>query len=215
MDTIISAPAMVDELDFLPSADARLLNQLQGRSCAHLFGLIERFIGAQTLAAGARDKCTWAVLGLACYFGALTQEESQRAAIDELQWLREDRKLDAGHRNAAVDDLIELLMILDEIVQAQAGADADHFVAMATSAFSSQQVGQIRALLCKAYRWQYVACGVVEPRFQALLGSLVSDAQMQHIHNALTPLLGGQPLQASAQRQQQLVVIDRLVQHCA
>ena len=177
------------------SADARLLSQVQCCGHAHLFGLIQRFIGAKTLAAGMRDQCAWAVLGLACHFGALTQEDSQRALLDELQWLREDRKLDAGHRNAAIDDLIELLMTLDEIVQAQAGADADHFVAMATSAFSSQQVGQIRALLCKAYRWQYVACGVVEPRFQALLGSLISDAQMRYIHHALAPLLrDGLPL---------------------
>ena len=93
--------------------------------------------------------------------------------------------------------------------------DADHFVATASTALSSQQIGQICARLCRAYRWQYVACGFAEPRFQALLGSLVSDAQMQRIHNALAPLLGVQPLQAGAQRQPQLVVVDRLEQHCA
>ena len=69
--------ALVDELDFLPPADARLLTQVQGRSYAHLFGLIERFIDAKTfqvsavadvnaLSATLHDKCTWAVLGLAC-----------------------------------------------------------------------------------------------------------------------------------------------------
>jgi len=41
--------SLVDELDFLSPHDRRLLSQVQGRSYAYLFGLVERFIGAKVL----------------------------------------------------------------------------------------------------------------------------------------------------------------------
>ena len=40
----------VDELRFLGDADRRLFSQVQGRTYAYLFGLVERFIGAKMLA---------------------------------------------------------------------------------------------------------------------------------------------------------------------
>ena len=39
----------VHELDFLDSAGRRLLSQIQGRTYANMFGLVERFIGAKIL----------------------------------------------------------------------------------------------------------------------------------------------------------------------
>jgi hypothetical protein len=39
----------VDELDFLTEAERRTLSQVQGRTYAYLFGLVERFIGAKVL----------------------------------------------------------------------------------------------------------------------------------------------------------------------
>jgi hypothetical protein len=41
--------SLVDELRFLTPDDRRLLSQVQGRSYAYLFGLVERFIGAKVL----------------------------------------------------------------------------------------------------------------------------------------------------------------------
>jgi len=41
--------SLLDRLDFLPVGDARLLSQVQGRTYAYLFGLVERFISAQML----------------------------------------------------------------------------------------------------------------------------------------------------------------------
>jgi hypothetical protein len=38
-----------DELEFLDTSQRRLLSQVQGRSYAYLFGLVERFIGAKVL----------------------------------------------------------------------------------------------------------------------------------------------------------------------
>jgi hypothetical protein len=42
----------VDRLSFLSAADARLLSQVQGRTYAYIFGLVERFISAKMLDQG-------------------------------------------------------------------------------------------------------------------------------------------------------------------
>jgi len=39
----------VDRLDFLSAADRRLLSQIQGRTYANMFGLVERFIAAKVI----------------------------------------------------------------------------------------------------------------------------------------------------------------------
>ena len=46
----------------------------------------------------------------------------------------------------------------------------------------------MRDTVLKAYRWQYIVSGVVEPRFQALLVGAGHAAQMQRIQDALAPL---------------------------
>ncbi len=42
-----SSLSLVNELEFLNPADKRLLSQVQGRTYAYMFGLVERFIGAK------------------------------------------------------------------------------------------------------------------------------------------------------------------------
>ena len=41
--------SMVDELDVPERDERRLLSQVQGRTYAYIFGLVERFIGAKVL----------------------------------------------------------------------------------------------------------------------------------------------------------------------
>lgn len=41
--------SLVDQLDFLGESERRLLSQVQGRTYANIFGLVERFIGAKIL----------------------------------------------------------------------------------------------------------------------------------------------------------------------
>src|SRR5690349_4242811 len=41
--------SLVNELAFLSAEDKRLLSQVQGRTYAYMFGLVERFIGAKVL----------------------------------------------------------------------------------------------------------------------------------------------------------------------
>jgi hypothetical protein len=163
---------------------------------------------------------TWAVLGLTCDIEIFTQvhyrasiqpeerdvsevfkdvflhhwqEESQHAILDELEWKREDARLSPAERDRAVDDLIGLVGAVDGILQAQADADAEYFVAVAGRTFPPEQVAAVHAGFLKAYRWQYIVSGVIEPRFQKILFDLIDDAQKARIMKALEPLLYAMP----------------------
>ena len=265
--------SLADELPFLTPDQRRLFGQVQGRTYANMFGLVERFIGAKMLeisrdhwlgdqvalealvrftdeemkhqelfrrierlaaermpagyrfdiapndvAAFVLGKCTWAVLALTCHIELFTQahyrasidgaadlsdlykdvflfhwkEESQHAILDELEWMREDARLTPAERDAAVDDLIALVVGVDGILQAQAQADATYFVG-ATGMADAAHAAEVGTTLLKAYRWQYIVSGVMEPRFQNALSSVVDAAQMTRIQTALAPLMHAQP----------------------
>lgn len=274
--------SLADELGFLSPAEHRFLSQVQGRTYANMFGLVERFIGAKMLevsrdhwlgdqtaleaivrftdeelkhqelfrrierlvaagmptgyrfdvspndvAAFVLGKSTWAVLALTCHIELFSQahyrasiagaeglsplfkdvflfhwrEESQHAIIDELEWEREDARLVCdAERDAAVDDLIALVGGVDGILQAQAAADAAYFLDITGATRDDERVEAVHATLLKAYRWQYIVSGTLEPRFQALLGGLVSAAQMARIQAALAPLAYAVPARAEAVR---------------
>ena len=261
--------SLADELLFLSAADQRLLSQVQGRTYAYVFGLVERFISAKVLdisrdhffgdqvalealvrmgeeeikhqelfrqleasmaqdmppgyvqTAAANDvaravlgKSTWAVMALTLHIELVSQahwrasiasqdglsdlwkdvflfhwkEESQHAILDEMELLREDAKITAADRSAAVDDLIALVQSVDGILQAQAAADAGYFARGSTTRFTTGQQDQIHEKVLKAYRWQYIVSGAMEPRFRKVLFSLVDDAQAARIQDALAPL---------------------------
>jgi len=260
----------VDELAFLGAAEKRLMSQVQGRTYANLFGLIERYIGVKMLelgrdhgfgdqvalealvrftdeelkhqelfrrverliaegmpagytllpqpndvAAAVLSKSTWAVLALTCHIELFTQahyrqsierdpelsdvwkdvflfhwkEESQHAIIDELEWRREDARLNAEQRDRAVTDLIELVGAVDGILQMQSAADADYFLRICGRPFDGSQVEQLRATVLKAYRWQYIVSGVQDERFQGILRGMITEAQFQRIVAALGPIM--------------------------
>lgn len=260
----------VGELAFLNAGERRFLSQVQGRTYANMFALVERFIGAKALdiskehwlgdqvalealvrlsdeelkhqelfrrldrmmaasmppgyaflpepnavASTVLAKCTWAVLGLtldielfslAHYRSSIEpdpnlselwkdvflfhwKEESQHAILDELEWRREHARLSEAERDRGVDDLIELVGAVDGIVQMQAEADAVYFMQHAGRLFSAAEEARVRDVLLKAYRWQYIATGVQEPRFGEVLGALVTGAQMERIRKALRPIM--------------------------
>ena len=270
--------SLVDELAFLGAADRRLVSQIQGRSYAYIFGLVERFISVKMLeishahamgdqvalealvrmteeeikhqelfrrletlmaddmptgyrpaaepnavAGAVLSKGTWAVLALTLHIELFTQahyrasiaaeadicelwrdvflfhwkEESQHAVLDELEFRREDARLSLAQRDTAVDELIELVGAVDQILQAQAAADAQYFLSVAKSGFTGVQQEQIAATFLKAYRWQYIVSGVMQPRFQKVLFATLSQAQMQRVNGALAPLLSAAPAEAS------------------
>jgi hypothetical protein len=262
--------ALLDSLSFLADADRRLLSQIQGRTYANVFGLVERFINAKVLElsrehwlgdqvvlealvrfsdeelkhqemfrrieqmigrgmpAGYRflpqpdavarvvlGKSTWSVLALTCHIELFTQvhyresiapdpglsplykdvflhhwkEESQHAILDELEWLREDQKLDAAQRDAAVDDFIALVGAVDQLLQLQAPADVAYFLQVSAVRHDGPRAQQIEAAVLRAYRWQYILSGAQHPRFQKLLTQLTTPEQLQRVLGALSPLL--------------------------
>ena len=266
--------SLVDELPFLDMADKRLLSQVQGRSYAYIFALVERFISAKVLdisrehwlgdqvalealvrmsdeeikhqemfrrleAQMAQDmpagyvqtvdpnevaravlgKSTWAVLALTLHIELFVQahyrasiapqdglselwkdvflfhwkEESQHAILDELELVKEDGKLTAEQRSAAVDDLIALVGAVDGILQMQAAADARYFMQAGSRRYTGDQARQIQDKVLKAYRWQYIVSGVMEPRFRKVLFGLIDETQAMRIQNALAPLSYAMP----------------------
>jgi hypothetical protein len=260
----------VNQLAFLRPSEMRCMSQIQGRTYANIFGLVERYIGAKTLEisrdhwfgdqvalealvrftdeelkhqemfrrldqmAGAcmpagytfqldpnevanavLGKSTWAVLGLTLHIEIFTQahyrssiepdamlselwkdvflyhwkEEAQHAILDELEWRREDAKLSAAERDAAVNDLIALVGAVDGMLQVQAAADSVYFIHASGRAYNAFEQAAIRDVMLKAYRWQYIASGVQEPRFVEVLKSLVTPAQLDRIVKALAPIV--------------------------
>ena len=129
------------------------------------------------------------------------KEESQHAIIDELEWRREDAKLDAGaSATRAVDDLIALVGGVDGILQAQAAADADYFLRVGRHAPRDAQRGeQVAATLLKAYRWQYIVSGAQRAALpEGARRAWSTPAQMARIQAALAPLTYAMPAQAEA-----------------
>ena len=160
-------------------------------------------------------KSTWAVLALTCHIEIFTQvhyrhsiepdeqlsplykdvfffhwkEESQHAIIDELEWQRENESLSASERDSAVDDLIELLTGIDNMLQQQAMADVAYFSSIRGRALDAAETSRIGAEVLAAYRWQYIASGVREPRFADLLAGMLNELQLQRLFGALAPIL--------------------------
>jgi hypothetical protein len=167
------------------------------------------------VASAVLGKSTWAVLALTCHIELFTQvhyrqsiapgedlselykdvflfhwkEESQHAILDELEWQREDRKLTAGERDRAVSDLIELVAAVDGILQAQAPADVEYFVATCGRKFTPAEMERLHAGVLKAYRWQYIVSGMQDKRFNDLLGAMITPEQSQRIGAALGPIM--------------------------
>ncbi len=161
------------------------------------------------------SKSTWAVLALTCHIELFTQahyrqsidpdnelsevwkdvflfhwkEESQHAILDELEWTREDAKLNDVQRDKAVTDLIELVAAVDGILQMQAAADTDYFLRVCGRPFDAESVKALGDAMLKAYRWQYIVSGVQDERFQKDLGEKITEAQMSRIGAALAPIM--------------------------
>ena len=257
-------------LAFLSADEKRLFSQVQGRTYANMFALVERFIGAKVLdvsrehwlgdqvalealvrltdeelkhqelfrrleamcaggmppgyaflpqpndvAQAVLAASNWAVLALICDIELFSQahyrssidpetridplwkdvflfhwkEESQHAIVDEMEWLREDAKLDDSQRDQAVDQLIGLVGAVDGICQVQARADAEYFVAAAGRPFSPDEQRAIHATTLAAYRWQYILSGAQDARFLEILGTMIDAGQGARISAALAPIV--------------------------
>ena len=77
-------------------------------------------------------------------------EEAQHAMLDELEWVREDRRLTMRQKEQAVDDLIALVGAVDGILQAQAAADARLLRAHRRAALHGEEDERASAPCCCA-----------------------------------------------------------------
>ncbi|WP_077002590.1 hypothetical protein [Variovorax sp. KK3] len=193
-----------------------LFRRIEGL-CAHAMPVGYLFgPEANTVAQFVLGKSTWAVLALTCHIELVTQvhyresigsdpevsplfkdvflfhwkEESQHAVLDELEWLREDAKLGPAQRDQAVDDFIALVGGVDAMLQAQAQADASYFIDCGPQPgkHGLQAAERVRETLLAAYRWQYILSGAAQPRFNEVLGGLITPEQGQRIQSALAGL---------------------------
>ncbi|TNF34427.1 MAG: hypothetical protein EP315_07215 [Gammaproteobacteria bacterium] len=262
--------SMVRDIPFLSEEQKNFFSQVQGRTYANMFGLVERFICAKVLeisqehffgdqialealirfsdeelkhqelfrrldvmaaermpegyvfipqpndvARVVLGKSSWAVMALTLHIELFTQmhyrqsiepddnlselwkdvflyhwkEESQHAILDELEWVRIDKTLSCSERDAAITDLIDLVLAVDGILQAQAQQDTGYFVAHCNRAFTSDEVASIQRTFLKAYRWQYILSGLQVPHFNHVLSKMVDDDQGERIGEALTVLI--------------------------
>jgi len=117
------------------------------------------------------------------------REECQHSILDELEWRAENARIDHDERDAAMDDLIVLLGAVDDILRAQADADAAYFVAARGRPFGMRQQLQLLDTLRRAYRWQYIASGARHPRFVQVLSELATPAQRMRFDAALASIV--------------------------
>ena len=117
-------------------------------------------------------------------FMAHWREECQHAMMDELEWLREDARLNAAERDAIVGDLIELVVAVNGILLAQAARRCELLRRRSRpSGTSPRNAAPWTMAILKAYRWQYIVSGVMEPRFQKILFRVLDDRQAARVRD--------------------------------
>jgi hypothetical protein len=166
------------------------------------------------VAGAVLEKSTWAVMALIFEIELFTQahykksiepdenlselykdiflyhwkEEAHHAYLDALEWPRLDSVLTPAERDKGIQDLIDLVLAVDKILQAQSTSDAEYFLQNIKRSFQPKEVKEIMERLLKAYRWQYIFSGVEHPRFQELFENLTSQEQRQRVKEALQSL---------------------------
>lgn len=261
--------SLIQELEGLSDTEKRFASQIQGRTYANIFGLVERFITAKMLEVGCSHglgdqnaleamlrfsdeelkhqalfrrindmmddvmpegyrydvdpdavagvvlgKSNWAVLVLTLHIELFVQmhyrqsiepdselsalfkdvflfhwkDECQHVILDELELKRHDATLSDEARNRGVDDFTALVVAVDGILQMQAKADTAYFAAHCGRAIDGKEGDSLEKQFLKAYRWQYIFSGAAHPKFQSILGSLITEAQGKRIEAALATL---------------------------
>jgi hypothetical protein len=158
---------------------------------------------------------TWSVLALTCHIELFVQahyaesiaprqelcplfkdvfkyhwkDECRHVVLDELEWTAEHARLSEAERDRGVDDLIALVGAVDGILQAQAAADVEYLLDIATRSFRADERQAMETGVLRAYRWQYIVSGVEHKHFARVLGRLTTPAQLKRIQEALAPIV--------------------------
>jgi hypothetical protein len=89
-----------------------------------------------------------------------------------------------------VDDFIGLAGAVDGVVQMQAKADAEYFLATLGRDLPTASRTAVAETFLRAYRYQYIVSGVQDERFNKILGGMITAAHGQRISKALEPIVG-------------------------
>jgi hypothetical protein len=116
------------------------------------------------------------------------REESTHAVLAELEWMHENARLSAEHRDRAVDELIELVTAVDGILQTQSQLDTDYLLRIRGRTVGHDEAERIRAGVLDAYRWQYLVPGT-QGQFADVLSRFITPVQRERISKALSPIL--------------------------
>jgi hypothetical protein len=116
------------------------------------------------------------------------KDECQHVVLDELELARHDATLTPEQRERGVDDFIVLVRAVDGILQMQSKADAAYFAAHCGRQVPEQETQLIATQFLQAYRWQYILSGAAHPRFQSILGGLITRTQGERIGAAIETL---------------------------
>jgi hypothetical protein len=116
------------------------------------------------------------------------KDESQHVVLDELELRRHDASLAPEQRDRGVEDFILLVAAVDGILQMQSKADTAYFAQCCGRIVPEAERALLAEQFLKAYRWQYILSGASHPRFLAILGGLVTNAQAQRIGTAVAAL---------------------------
>jgi hypothetical protein len=108
------------------------------------------------------------------------KEESQHAILDELEWIRCDRKVSAQDRDKGVTEFIELVAAVDGILQMQASDDSNYFAETCGRHLSAEERTRLETGLLKAYRWQYIFSGAQHPHFVKVLTTCLTYVVRAH-----------------------------------
>jgi hypothetical protein len=123
-------------------------------------------------------------------FDLCWQEQSPRSNMGELEWIREDCQISADERDAAVDDLANLVHGIDGLLQGQAHADADYFMRVIGMEPGRRRSAELERSILKAYRLQAINSGFRGLRFQKLLAQFISEEQLCRMEAVLVSVNG-------------------------
>ena len=116
-------------------------------------------------------------------------EESQHAKMDHLEAVRVFGKMDDAERDAAIDDLIELVVAVDGLIQKQTDLDVRNFAKYAGRVLTDEENQTLHDSVLKAKRYTFIESGVTHPNFLALFGEVTTPAQQERVQTALTTVL--------------------------
>jgi len=116
-------------------------------------------------------------------------EESQHARMDHLETVRAFANITDKNRQAAIEDLIELVGAVDGLLQQQARCDVDNFERYRDHALSPSLRQEVYARVLDAKRYTFIESGVTHPNFQELFAAVTTGAQQAQVQEALVGLL--------------------------